>query len=125
MSAGQPDAGRTGHGRGDRGAAAVVAVALVGVLAVVGYGLALVAGVVVAQRRVETAADLGALAGAGALAQGAAGCAAAGPVVARNGAEVASCTEEGRDVLLVASGRAPGPLGRWVTLTARARAGPG
>jgi secretion/DNA translocation related TadE-like protein len=78
----------------------------------------------VARERAETAADLGALAGAAeALAGERAACDAATAVVAANGGTVDSCLVHGADVLVVVSlAAAIGPVSR--PAEARARAGP-
>lgn len=77
-----------------------------------------------ARQRAETAADLGALAGAAAALGGAqAACDAAAAVAAANGAAVRHCATDGADVLVeVRADVAVGPLGRRAE--ARARAGP-
>ena len=107
-----------------RGSASVLGVVLVGVLAAVTLLVAVVGGVVADQRRAESAADLGALAGAAAVQQGADGCAAARPVVRLNGARLAACSIDGAVVWLRAI-RSIGPvLGRRFTVSSTARAGP-
>ena len=82
--------------RGERGAATVLAVSFLGVLVLVGAALGVVAAMVVAHRAAESAADLAALAGAGALADGGDPCAAAAAVATGNGARLDSCTTAGR-----------------------------
>ncbi len=100
---------------------------LLAVLVLVALLLAFQGGVVVAQRRVQAAADLAALAGAGALQQGRDGCAAAAVLAARNGARVRMCRisgTEGREVRLRLVREGPSLFGRAVDLEASARAGP-
>ena len=92
----------------------------VGVLMVVaGLGIRL-GGAMIARERAETAADLGALAGAAKVLQGAGvACARAGAVVSINGGSMASCTVDGFDVLVEAR------VGTWGgSASGRARAGP-
>jgi secretion/DNA translocation related TadE-like protein len=98
-----------------------------GVVGVLVFATALVAGlggVVADQRRVASAADLAALAGAGALQDGADPCAAARSTAARNGARLGSCAVDG-EVVTVRVLREAGPvLGRTLEVSSRARAGP-
>jgi len=118
--------GRRGHhrtrGRGSASTFAVVLVTLLGVAALVGSVLA---GLLVAQRRAASAADLAALAGAGAVQRGAAGCAAAAAVAARNGAHLVGCRLDGQDVTVRVARAARLAFGRTVTVSSAARAGPG
>ncbi len=117
---------RPGHRtRGQRGSATALAMPLVGVLLVAGVLLAPVGGVVVAQRRAQAAADLGALAGAVAVQQGHDVCADVAHVVDLNRARMRSCAVEGRDVLVRVELRLEVPGGRALTVHADARAGPG
>jgi secretion/DNA translocation related TadE-like protein len=102
----------------------VLAVVLVGVLAVAALLVALVGGAVTDQRRVESAADLGALAGASAAQRGRDGCAAAVAMVARNEARLTSCSATGGTVTVRAARGTRLLLGLRFTLTSRARAGP-
>ncbi|SDO90005.1 helicase/secretion neighborhood TadE-like protein [Nakamurella panacisegetis] len=104
----------------DAGVATVFVALVVGVLLVVaGLGIRL-GGVVIARERAETAADLGALAGAARAlwGQGVA-CARAGSVVSGNGGLMVSCVVQGFDVLVEAR------VGTWGgSASGRARAGP-
>jgi secretion/DNA translocation related TadE-like protein len=109
---------------GERGSAAVLATVLVGVLAVVATLVAVVGGAVVDQRRVESAADLGALAGAVAAQRGEDGCTAAGSMVAENRARVTACTSTAGIVTVQAARGTRPVLGLRFTVTSRARAGP-
>jgi secretion/DNA translocation related TadE-like protein len=114
--------------REQRGAATVLVLPFVGVLALVTVVLAFQGGVLVTQRRVQAAADLAALAGAAALQRGQDGCAAASAVAGRNGARLSDCQVSGvagRDVVVTAERDGPAVLGRSVTVEASARAGPG
>ena len=86
--------------------------------------VAVVGGIVADQRRVEAAADLAALAGAGAVQAGRDGCAAAGETAGRNGGALRRCALDG-DVVTVEVGRdSQVVLGRRLALVGRARAGP-
>jgi len=109
---------------GQQGSAAVLTVVLLGVLGAGALLLAAVGGAVVAQRRVESAADLAALAGAAAAERGEGGCAAAQRLVARGGARLASCSLDG-DVLSLRAARPLRSLpGLRFTVSSQARAGP-
>ncbi len=107
-----------------RGSAAVLGVGLVGVLVSVAALVAVLAGAVADQRRVEAAADLGALAGASAVQHGRSACPAAREVARRNGAAVTSCTVAG-EVVAVTARRPTAPLlGHRFVAESTARAGP-
>ena len=108
----------------DRGAASVMVLALVGmVLALTVSGLVL-ASVVVASERARLAADLGSLAGASAIQDGASAagaCAAAQQVARANGAATQSCSSVDSVVdlrVMVTAALWPEPA------VAHARAGP-
>lgn len=107
---------------GDRGSGTVLLLALVAVLLVVAALLGLLAAAQLARGRAQTAADLGALAGATQLLAGGTvdPCAVAGQAVRRNGGTLAACTDDGQGVLTV------GVVVRSATGTASAwaRAGP-
>ncbi|WP_244931077.1 Rv3654c family TadE-like protein [Nocardioides sp. W7] len=109
----------------DRGSATVPAVALLGVLLLLGAALGAVAAVVVAHRAAQSAADLAALAAATALADGGDGCGAAASVADANDAELTRCALNGPEARVTV--RVAGP--RWRVLDvdpeAEARAGPG
>lgn len=106
----------------DQGSGTVLLLALVAIVLVVAALLGLLASAQLGRGRAQTAADLGALAGASRLLTGQPGdpCPAATEVVRRNGASLLSCTDEGAGVVTVrvvvrgAAGSA----------TASARAGP-
>ncbi len=106
---------------GDDGVATVFACLAVGLLMVVtAVGIRL-GGSMLARQQAETAADLGALAGAAAILQGAdAACGKAGEVVAANHGSVRSCTAAGFDVLV----QVEVPAAWGGRASARARAGP-
>ena len=108
-----------------RGSATVLALTVIGALSLAGLLLASVAGVLVAQRRVEAAADLAALAGASALQRGGDGCAAASEVARRNGAENVACRAVGTELRVTVGVETTALPGRSVTVSGQARAGPG
>jgi len=119
-----PSRGRQVSLRRSRGSAAVLAVGLTGVLVTVTVLVAALGGVVADQRRVEAAADLAALAGAGAAQAGRDGCAAAQRTATRNGGRVRRCAVDG-GVVTVSVGRDSRLLwGRRLALVGHARAGP-
>lgn len=109
----------------DRGAATLLAVAMMAViLAVVGAAM-VVGSAVIARHRAQSAADLAALAAAGRLAEGqSAACEWAVSVADRVNARVTACAVESLDVVVTVDVGAA--LGRWGLGTARAvaRAGP-
>ncbi|KRD45675.1 hypothetical protein ASE38_08830 [Cellulomonas sp. Root930] len=107
---------------GDRGSGTVLLLALVAVLLVVAGLLGLLAAAQLARGRAQTAADLGALAGAAQLLAAGSGdpCAVAAQTVRRNGGTLAACSDDGQGVLTVrvAVPTAIGAASAW------ARAGP-
>jgi secretion/DNA translocation related TadE-like protein len=111
--------------RGERGSATLFAVAVVGLLVLVGAALGVAGAMVHAHRVAQSAADLAALAGAQSLARGGDGCAAASTVAGANGATVDSCAVEGFDVRVQVTVAGPHWLGQHRDLSAQARAGPG
>jgi len=110
--------------REERGAATVLVLTFLGLLLFVGAALGVVGALVRAHRAAQSAADLAALAGATALARGEDPCAAAASVAAANGAALAACAPDGRDVRVTAEVGGPRWLGQTADLTAEARAGP-
>ncbi|MEV4251860.1 Rv3654c family TadE-like protein [Spirillospora sp. NPDC049652] len=117
---------RRWEGEGDRGAGTVWVLAFLGVIWAVGLAAIVVGGVRVARHRVEAAADLGALAGAGHVGEGEeAACRAVREVAADSGGRVASCAVRGRIVEVSTDAVVRLPFGiREVRVVARARAGP-
>lgn len=111
-------------GRPERGAATVLAVSFLGVLLLVGSALAVVAGLVVAHRTAQSAADLAALAGAAAIVDGADPCPPAARLAAHNGARLVGCSVTSREVTVEVTVPGPRWLGQSHDLTAQARAGP-
>ena len=110
--------------RQGRGSATLFAVAMIGVLVLVGAALGVVAAMVLAHRVAQSAADLSALAGAEARARGRDPCAAAAAVASANDAVLDSCAVEGLDVRVQLTVAGPRWLGQDHDLSARARAGP-
>ena len=111
--------------REDSGSATLLAVAMIGVLVLVGGALGVVGAMVHAHRVAQSAADLAALAGAGAQARGADACSAATSIAGANGASVDSCVVDGFEVRLQVTVAGPRWLGQRHDLSAQARAGPG
>jgi len=102
--------------RDDRGAATVIAVAMMAVLVAVTAGGGYIAAAVIARHRAQSAADLAALAAAAALPAGAeTACGKAVAIASRMGVEVTDCTVDALDVVVTVSA---GPA------KAAARAGP-
>lgn len=110
---------------GEHGAATVLATAFLGLLLLVGSALGVVAAMVAAHRQAQSAADLAALAAAGALRRGGDACEAAGRVAPANGASLEACLVDGADVTVTVRVTGPRFLGQAGDLDARARAGPG
>ena len=109
----------------ERGAVTVFAVACLAVLLLVGSALGVVAAMVRAHRAAQSAADLGALAAASALARGRDPCGPAAAIAEANGAELLSCEIHGQDALVTVEVAGPRWLGQTGDLSAQARAGPG
>jgi secretion/DNA translocation related TadE-like protein len=102
----------------------VLAVSFLAVLVLIGAALGVVSAMVVAHRSAQAAADLAALAGADAAAQGADPCSAAARVAVANGARLDGCAAGSREVTVEVTVTGPRWLGQPHDLTARARAGP-
>lgn len=110
---------------GDRGATALIVLALAGVISLLGATTSALAAVAVARQRAAAAADLAALAGAAHVLEGqAVACRWAQRVAAADDAALRRCTVHGDVVEVVAQVRPPGALGRFGAATSRARAGP-
>ena len=112
-------------GTGERGSVTLFALAVLGLLILVGAALGVVAAMLHAHRVAQSAADLAALAGAQALVQGGDPCPAAQTVAVANGAHLDRCTVGGADVRLQVTVAGPRWLGQRHDLVALARAGPG
>lgn len=108
----------------ERGAATLLAIAMAGLLVMVGSALGVVAALVADHRRAQASADLAALAGATALARGQDPCAAAASVAQANRGLLRACDVTGLEVVVAVT--VPGPRWRtWVAdLEGHARAGP-
>ncbi len=116
-----PDAGARAAGR-DRGSATLWVLAVGIVLVAGGMAGALVGAARTGSQQAGAAADLGALAGAARVIEGAeAACARAAQLVAANGGRLTACTVDGLD-LVVTVEVVVSPLQR--TAVASARAGP-
>ncbi|RJS46051.1 Rv3654c family TadE-like protein [Nocardioides cavernaquae] len=123
--------------RDDDGAASVLVVALTGLLVLIGMASAFLVATVAAHRRVQSAADLAALAGATTAQPGRAvsslpgdviagdPCEAAARIAAGNGARLTSCRVLASDVLVTTVLDGPRFLGQSWQLRGQARAGPG
>jgi secretion/DNA translocation related TadE-like protein len=107
----------------ERGSGAVLGSAVIVVIVAATVMVAVLCGVLVQQRRLESAADLAALAGATAVQHGDDGCAAARVAARRNGARLASCLSDG-DTVTVTAAQTTLLFGWPVHQRARARAGP-
>jgi len=109
---------------GDGGTATLVACVCAMVLVVVTGAAVQLGAALLARHRAETAADLGALAGAVLVLQGRqTACGRAATVARANAAIVTACTIDGADLLVTVTAPARlGPLS--ATATGRARAGP-
>jgi secretion/DNA translocation related TadE-like protein len=110
--------------RDERGSGAVLGSAVIVVIVTATVMVAVLCGVLVQQRRLESAADLAALAGAAAVQDGEDGCAAAHLAARRNGARLASCQAAGDTVAVTAAQTTTLLFGWPVQQRARARAGP-
>lgn len=113
-----------GGRRDERGGATLFAISCLAVLLLLGSALGVVAAMVRAHRVAQSAADLSALAAAGAVGERDP-CAAGAAVASANGATLASCTVVGRDVTVTVVVEGPRWLGQTADLGAEARAGPG
>lgn len=113
---------RTNPVRDDRGAATLIAAALVGVLIAVTAGVAVLGAAVIARHRAQAAADLAAHAAATGLPAGQRfACAQAASVAAAMGTALAGCVVEGLDAVVTID--AETGVRRW-RARAQARAGP-
>ena len=108
----------------ERGSATLFAVAVLGLLVLVGASLGVVAAMVHAHRVAQAAADLAALAGAEAGSRGGDPCAAAARVASANDARLDHCDAAGSDVRIQVTVAGPHWLGQRHDLSAQARAGP-
>jgi secretion/DNA translocation related TadE-like protein len=110
---------------GDEGSTTPVVLGLACVVAVLGLFLTAVTGVAVARHRAAAAADLAALAAAGAVLDGpAAACGLAAEVAHDQGARLVLCALEGVTVDVAVEVRPAGRLAALGVARVRARAGP-
>jgi secretion/DNA translocation related TadE-like protein len=107
--------------RRQHGSATLYVLSMVALLMALALGAAGFAGLATAKHRATAAADLAALAAAGAPADA---CAVAAATAQRNGARVTACRRDGADVTVTVVVAARAPFGLRPTLSARARAGP-
>ena len=112
-------------GSGESGSATVLGLVTVALLTTAALVAAAVAGVLVGHRRVAAAADLAALAGATAVQEGRAACAAAARVAVANGARLGGCQVSGEIVTVEAVADVRSGLWPAVRVSSRSRAGPG
>ena len=109
----------------DRGAGAVLVLALAAVLTLLAATAAALTAVAVARQRAAAVADLAALAAAEHALEGpVAACAWAGRTTAADTGRLLSCRLIGDVADVTVEVRPPGPLGRIGAATSRARAGP-
>ncbi|PUB24011.1 secretion/DNA translocation related TadE-like protein [Promicromonospora sp. AC04] len=107
----------------ERGAGTVLVLGIVAATLLLALGIAALGTAQNVRGATQAAADLGALAGATALRDGFDPCGTAGAVVARNGAEIASCEVLGGGVVrVVATRAAAGPGGELGSALGQARA---
>ena len=112
---------RAGHERGSATVLALTMAALVAVLAVLGGAGG---SVLLTHRRAAAAADLAALAGAGALQGGEAACPAAVALAVANGTRVLRCVVDEDEVVVRVGREVRLPWRSSHSVTADARAGP-
>jgi len=110
--------------RGQTGAASLFAVACLSVLLLLGAALGVVAAMFTAHRSAQAAADLSAIAGASAAAEGGDACGSAARIASANGAALDSCAVSGREVAVTVAVSGPRWLGQSGDMFAEARAGP-
>jgi secretion/DNA translocation related TadE-like protein len=109
----------------DRGSASVLVLGAGLAVLLVGSAVAWVGAATVARHQAETAADLGALAGAQRSVLGdRVACTRARRIVTANGGSVLACSVDGLDVTVRVGVGPPGLAGRFSLATATARAGP-
>jgi secretion/DNA translocation related TadE-like protein len=108
----------------ERGSGAVLGSAVIVVVVAATIMGAVLGAVLVQQRRIESAADLAALAGAAAVQRGDDGCTAAHVAARRNGARLAACLTRGDTVTVTAAQTTTLLFGWPVHQQAHARAGP-
>ena len=110
--------------RSDDGVGTVLALCMSGVLLTVGWVVAGVVAMAATQHRAAAAADLSALAGAGAYQQGHSACEAAAEVAVANDARLVGCDDNAGVVRVKVAAESAVLLGRRWESVRRARAGP-
>lgn len=110
--------------RGEDGSITLFGVFVIGVLTLFTMACVGVAGIVVAHRRAQSAADLGALGAATAIQRARAPCPAAAEVVGRNGGRLVGCRVQGETVTLRVEVSTVRIFGQVRDTAASARAGP-
>ncbi len=106
--------------RGEEGAGVVLVIGVVALLVALSVVCSGAAALVAGHRRAQVAAELAALAGAGADRSGLDPCAAAGRIAVANGTGLAACSDASGVVEVVVEVEV---MGTWM-LSGRARAGP-
>lgn len=107
-----------------RGSASVLVVVMIGWVVLLGLAGAFVSGTVAAHRRAQSAADLGALAGAVARERGEPACPVAARVAGSNGARLVDCRVDAGHVVVAVVVDGPRFAGHGFAPHGRARAGP-
>ncbi|CAN5221656.1 hypothetical protein BH18ACT9_BH18ACT9_13470 [soil metagenome] len=110
--------------RSEAGTATVLVMPLLGVVVLATMVASVLGSLLVAQRRVQSAADLAALAGAASVQRREDACAAASTLSRRNRTDLVACAVQGRAVSVEVALEVSGLLGRSVRVRAQARAGP-
>ncbi len=110
--------------RSDRGVGTTLALCMCGVLLTVGYVVTGMVAMAATQHRAAAAADLSALAGAGAAQRRHPACEAADEVAAANGARLLDCVAAAGVVTVTVAAASPQLLGRRWESVRTARAGP-
>lgn len=124
-----PEVGRSSRRAGERGSGTLLVVGVLAVVSAVAAAALVAAAYLVAGHQARSAADLAALSGAAAYAEGRDACAAARRLARANGGRVAACDQVGDDVDYVVSVTVAVRVGLRVpglprTLSGRAHAGP-
>lgn len=112
------------RGRDERGSAVPVVLVALSVLLLVGAALGVVAAMVRGHRAAQSAADLAALAVAGAVHSGADPCRLGAQIATANAATLTSCRLVGDEAEVGTTVEGPHWLGQLADLDAQARAGP-
>ena len=116
------DGSRSVTANHEQGSVTLFVVSCLALVLLLGAALGVVVAMVSSHRVAQSAADLAALAAAGA--RNGDPCAAGAAIARANGARQVSCRVEGRDVLVRVVVEGPGWLGQVGDLGAMARAGP-